>query len=60
MFRSMAHFLREPQFNSVSEVEEGIQEFFNSKDRDWFRRGIEQLADRWLKCVESDGLYFEE
>jgi hypothetical protein len=56
----MAHFLREPQFNSVSEVEEGIQEFFNSKDRDWFRRGIEQLADRWLKCVESDGLYFEE
>ena len=44
----------------MGEFENGIQEFFDSKDRDWFRKGIEQLADRWLKCIDTDGLYFEE
>ena len=39
---------------------EGIQEFFASKDRNWYQKGIEQLADRWLKCIEAGGLYFEE
>lgn len=60
LFRSMAHFLRGRRFNNLNEVRGGIQEFFNSKDRDFYQRGIEQLADRWLKCVEANGLYFEE
>ena len=30
------------------------------KTRDWHRRGIINLTERWLKTIESDGLYFEE
>ena len=57
MFRSIAHFLG---FNNTGELEDGIREFFASKDREWYRRRIEQLADRWLNVVNADGLYFEE
>jgi histone-lysine N-methyltransferase SETMAR len=60
MFRSMAHFLRGRRFNNTDELEDGIREFFASKDREWYRRGIEQLADRWLNVINADGLYFEE
>ena len=60
LFRSMAHFLRGRQFSNEDELSNGINEFFASKDRGWYRRGIEQLADRWTKCIEADGLYFEE
>jgi transposase len=60
LFRSMAHFLRGRQFDDEDELGAGIEEFFASKNRDWYRRGIEQLADRWTKCIEASGLYFQE
>jgi histone-lysine N-methyltransferase SETMAR len=60
LFRSMAHFLRGRRFDSVAEVEEGCRQFFASKERDWYRRGIEQLAERWVRTIEHNGLYFDE
>lgn len=59
LFRSMAHFLRGRSFNDLDEVETACQEFFRSKEKDWYQQGIQQLADRWLKTIESNGLYFE-
>jgi histone-lysine N-methyltransferase SETMAR len=59
LFRSMAHFLRGRQFNKVNDIEAGCLEFFASKSKEWYRTGIEQLADRWLKTIEHDGFYFE-
>ena len=41
-------------------MEEGLTEFFASKTRDWYRRGITNLAERWLKTIELHGLYFQE
>jgi hypothetical protein len=60
LFRSMAHFLRGRRFNNVAELENGIREFFASKDREFYQQGIEQLADCWLNVIEADGLYLEE
>ena len=60
MFRSMAHFLRGRNFESIEAVEVDLGEFFASKTRDWYRRGIINLAERWFKTIESEGLYFEE
>ena len=60
LFRSMAHFLRGRNFEKNKAVEVGLTEFFTSKTRHWYRRGIINLAERWLKTIESDGLYFEE
>jgi histone-lysine N-methyltransferase SETMAR len=59
LFRSMAHFLRGRSFNNLVDVERGCREFFASKDKEWYKRGIEQLGERWLRTIESNGLYFE-
>lgn len=51
LFRSMAHFLRGGSFNNSDDIENGCREFFASKDKEWYRRGIKQLADRWLQTI---------
>jgi histone-lysine N-methyltransferase SETMAR len=58
LFRSMAHFLKGRSFNTVDEVEIAVQEFFDSKPGEWYRHGIEQLADRWQNVIDNGGLYF--
>lgn len=60
LFRSMAHFLNGRRFNTFDEVENGCREFFDSKPKEWYRHQIELLAERWLKIIENDGLYFVE
>jgi histone-lysine N-methyltransferase SETMAR len=60
LFRSMQHFLEGRRFESFDEVEEACQEFFDSKPKEWYFDQIRNLADRWQKVVDNDGLYFEE
>ena len=59
LFRSMAHFLRGRRFDNLEQVENGVQEFFASKDKEWYQHGIQELAERWTKTIDHDGLYFE-
>jgi [histone H3]-lysine36 N-dimethyltransferase SETMAR len=59
LFRSMAHFLRGRSFNNLDDVEDGCRAFFGSKDKEWYRHGIEQLSNRWVQTIESNGVYFE-
>ena len=59
LFRSMEHFLHGRRFDNLEQVEAGCREFFNLKDKEWYRRGIKQLTDRWLQIIVSNGLYFE-
>ena len=58
LFRLMAHFLRGRKFDNLEQVKARCREFFNSKDKEWYRRGIKQFTDRWLQTTESNGLYF--
>lgn len=60
LFRSMAHYLQGRHFNNQEDVENGCREFFNSKSQEWYKKGIESLATKWLKVIEYDGLYFED
>ena len=60
LFRSMSHFLMGKKFNSVTDVESGILEFLQSKPPEWYQKGIQNLAERWLKTIANEGLYFEE
>ena len=60
LFRSIAHFLRGRNFENTEAVEVGLAEFFTSKTRHCYQRGIINIAERWLKTIESDGFYFEE
>lgn len=59
LFRSMAHGLSEQRFHSFEETEKWIDSWIASKDKSFFRRGIQLLPERWEKVVSNDGQYFE-
>ena len=60
LFRSKAHFLHGQRFGNDEQVEEACREFFASKEPAWYRRGIEQLAERWQTTIDHGGLYWED
>lgn len=59
LFASMGHALAEQRFISYENVQKWLEDWFASKEQDFFWRGIHKLPDRWEKCIASDGLYFE-
>lgn len=58
LFRSLEHFLRGKEFFEHSEVEKALKEFFSSKNKEFYARGIESLPERWEKVIENNGDYF--
>ena len=46
LFRYMVHFLRGRYFENIEDVEVDLTEIFASNIRDWYRRGIINLAER--------------
>jgi len=59
LFRSMAHFLSGRFFDNIADVEQGCGEFFASKPKDWYLKGIENLSRQWQKTIDHNGIYFE-
>jgi [histone H3]-lysine36 N-dimethyltransferase SETMAR len=59
LFRSLEHWLRGKKFRTIEEMRESLTEFFDSKDREWYRRGIHKLEEQWQKVIESGGEYFD-
>jgi hypothetical protein len=55
----MAQLLRGKKFQSVADVEVVIEEFFASKDKEWFYQVFKELAEKWAKTIEREDLYFE-
>ena len=60
LFASMGHALSDQRFASYENVRKCLDDWFASKERQLFLRGIHRLPDRWEKCMASDGRYFEE
>lgn len=59
LFRSLEHWLRGKKFNTIEEMRESLTEFFDSKDREWYRHGIQRLEEQWQKVIENNGEYFD-
>jgi hypothetical protein len=59
LFSSIAPFLRGKKFQSEANVEVAVEEFFASKDKDWFYQAFKELAEKWMKTTEHEGLNFE-
>ena len=59
LFSSMGHALAEQHFDSYEDVGKWLDEWFASKDKDFFWRGRHKLPERWGKCIASKGKYFE-
>jgi len=58
LFSSMSHALAERHFNSYEDVRKWLDEWFASKDEDFFGV-IHKLPERWEKYIVSEGKYFE-
>jgi len=59
LFSSMRHALIERHFDSYEDVRKWLDEWFASKDEEFFWRGIHKLPERWEKFIVSEGKYFE-
>ena len=59
LFASMGHALAQQRFTSYEDVRKWLDDWFGSKEQQFFWRGIHKLSDRWEKCIASDGQYFE-
>jgi hypothetical protein len=59
LFYSMAQFFHGKKFQSVADVEVAVEEFFASKDKEWFYQAFKELAEKWVKTTEHEGFYFE-
>lgn len=59
LFRSMQHGLEDTHFRNIEEVQKWIDDWISSKDRAFFRRGIDLLPEMWEKVIASDGKYFD-
>lgn len=59
LFRSMAHGLSEQHFDNYEMTKNWIDSFIESKEEEFFRRGIRALPERWQKVVDNEGQYFE-
>ena len=51
--------LAEQRFANCEEVEKWFVEWFALKEKNFFCNGIHDWPERWAKCVESNGKYFE-
>lgn len=58
LFRSMQNALTGTRFSSFEEVKNWAGLFLASKDRTFYKSGIQKLPELWSKVVASDGQYF--
>lgn len=59
LFRSMQHGLSEQRFNNLLDVKKWLDDWVNSKEENFFYRGIHLLPERWENVISNDGHYFE-
>jgi hypothetical protein len=59
LFPSMAQFLRGKMFQSVADVEVAVEEILLPKIKSNSTRHSKKLAEKWVKTIEHEGLYFE-
>ena len=57
LFRSMEHYLRNKKYANRSDLDSGLMNFFNSKDPNFYRRGIYNLVNRWQRIIDGNGAY---
>lgn len=58
LFKHLNHFLDQKIFTDPEDVKSIISDFIDSKNPEFYAKGILNLVSRWQKCVESNGDYF--
>lgn len=60
LFRSLQHHLADSQFKTIDDVQKSMSIYIDSKSPSFFRTGIRQLPEKWVKCIDNDGDYFPD
>ena len=50
----MTNFFRDRQFENVENVGIGVQKFIDSKPKELYGQGLDELAKRWLQTIDHD------
>lgn len=58
LFRSLANFMRNQRYITRASAILAFQDFLASKNKDFFKKGIFSLPDRWQQTIDSNGDYF--
>ena len=59
LFKDLDHFLSRKTFTNTPDLEHTINIFIDSQKSYFFRKGIYSLVDRWQKCTNVGGDYFD-
>ena len=57
LFRPLSNNLKGTSFPDENVLRTWLDDFFNSKPSDFYRRGIGKLLQRWQTAVNSEGKY---
>ncbi|KOC60071.1 Histone-lysine N-methyltransferase SETMAR [Habropoda laboriosa] len=56
----MSNFLANRKLKNDVEVETAIDSFLESETREFYKKGMYKLTERWKRVVELNGNYFIE
>lgn len=59
LFSSLKSHFSGTNFTNRNEVVDSVNHWLKSKDEQFFSKGINMLPDRWTRCVNANGDYFE-
>jgi len=57
LFRPLKHFLQGKTFANYDDLKTAITDFFALQPLEFWTKGIEELPNRWVKVIDSDGDY---
>lgn len=60
LFRSLQNFLNGKSFADKQAVKVALDDFFESKSPEFYRKGIDALPMRWETVVDNDGEYISD
>lgn len=60
LFPIMKNYLKGRHFVSDDDIKAEVNNFLEDQDKDFFRKGIEALEKRWMKCIDLQGSYVEK
>ena len=58
LFSPFKASLKGQNFNSSNEINTAIEQWFENKAIAFFDKGIKCLPDRWQRCIDANGCYF--
>jgi len=59
LFTALKKFTRGKVWSNCDELQSTIRRWIADQPAEWYRAGIYRCPDRWKKCIEADGHYFE-